>query len=76
VSTYGVIADEHQMSARQVAQIMSSNEDDIPWQRVIKSDGTVPMHGSTSEQVMLLRDEGLEVANRRVLNFKERLFLT
>ena len=76
VSTYGAIADEHRLSPRQVAQVLASNRDDIPWHRVIKSDGRVAAHDAARTQEALLASEGIAVENGRFVAFADHLFIT
>lgn len=65
VSTYSDLAHAsgHPRAARQVGWALSLIPDglDVPWWRVIKSDGRVPFHGHRELQMELLRSEGVPV---------------
>lgn len=76
VTTYGAIADEHGVSARQVARILATNEGDIPWHRVIKGNGELPKHGLKDRQRHLLETEGIALAGDSVIDFVSRFFST
>lgn len=66
VATYGEIAEEagYPRAARAVGNLLAAS-DDLPWWRVVRSDGRL---GSTkpAEQERLLRDEGVRVERGRV----------
>lgn len=71
VSTYGQIADLAGLPgrARLTAHTLRFTERDLPWYRVLRSDGRIaidphsPWH---AEQVQRLRAEGVEVNDARV----------
>ena len=43
------------------------NDDEVPWHRVLGSDGTIRVTGGTArDQAQLLRAEGVEVRRGRV----------
>ena len=46
-------------AARQVGWAMRQSPDDIPWQRVIKSDGSIAGGGFSELRRALLREEGV-----------------
>lgn len=61
----------HAHMARQVGWALAAlpAATDVPWQRVIRSNGTIALQGEPVRgmlQVRLLRDEGVEVVNDRV----------
>jgi len=61
--------------ARQVARILHSLSDkyQLPWWRIIKSDGTMGLTGAArAEQIRLLRLEGLEVSDIGRVSQKKR----
>ncbi|MDS0257634.1 endonuclease V [Thermoplasmatales archaeon AK] len=77
VSTYGDIARAlGDISAAKACAYMisiSQNDNDIPFHRVIRSDGLVWKFTSTGfreEKVSKLREEGIETDGSRVLNFE------
>lgn len=76
VSTYGAIADEHSLSPRQVAQVLASNIDDIPWHRVVKAGGVLAQHDGADEQQARLLEEGVEIRDGVIVGFRHRLFVT
>lgn len=76
MTTYGAIADELGISARQVARMLASNEEDIPWHRVLKAGGRLPTHAATREQETRLQSEGVAIINGRVAAFDELMFIT
>lgn len=72
VRAYGEVARlaGHPRGARQVARVLAQNEDpDLPWHRVLRSDGRVAMpEGSPGfeEQVRRLQAEGVVLKGGRV----------
>jgi alkylated DNA nucleotide flippase Atl1 len=66
VTTYGDIARRLGLKTpRQVGAILARGHDDVPWHRVIRSDGRL-VDGLRDEQCRLLRSEGVEVTDYRV----------
>jgi methylated-DNA-protein-cysteine methyltransferase related protein len=65
--SYGWVADQagYPGRARAVGALLASGIDDIPWWRVVRSDGTFAAH-LAAEQAERLRQEGVEVVNGRV----------
>ena len=64
VSTYGDIAEAAELSSpRIVAWIMRTDSSDLPWHRVIRASGRPAPH-LTTEQLELLRAEGVLAAGR------------
>ena len=61
VGSYGQIARMigRPRAARMVGWAMRSCPDDIPWQRVIKSDGSIAGGGFSELRRALLREEGV-----------------
>ncbi len=61
VLTYGDVAAlaEAEVTARDVGQVLlrHGEEQDVPWWRVLRADGTPPPH-LLDRQLALLRDEG------------------
>ena len=73
VMGYGHVAAAlgHAHMARQVGWALAGlpAQTDVPWQRVIRSNGTIALQGDPARgmhQVALLRDEGVEIVNDRV----------
>jgi len=67
VSSYGNIARRAGFpnGARQTVRILHSLSEkyDLPWHRVIRSDGSIALDGDGRElQIQLLRSEGVEVS--------------
>lgn len=61
--------------ARQVARALHglSESHHLPWWRIIRSDGTIGMHGEERlEQIRLLKLEGVEVTDRGKVKLKEK----
>jgi methylated-DNA-protein-cysteine methyltransferase-like protein len=66
VATYGdVAALAGAPSARLVGRVLSEDGHDLPWQRVLRADGTTAPH-LTREQLALLRAEGVLADGERV----------
>lgn len=67
VSTYGDLADAAGLTnPRQVGWILRTDGADLPWQRVIAASGRPAVHKAT-EQLELLRAEGVPISGDRVL---------
>jgi methylated-DNA-protein-cysteine methyltransferase related protein len=60
VQTYGDIDPD---APRLVGHVLATTTDDIPWFRVVRADGTVPMG---SRQLEKLRREGVPMRGDRV----------
>jgi methylated-DNA-protein-cysteine methyltransferase related protein len=60
VRTYG---DIDPASPRLVGRVLATTEEDVPWHRVVRADGSVPM-GRT--QLSRLRKEGVPLRGDRV----------
>lgn len=60
VSTYG---DINPAAPRLVGQVLANAPHDVPWHRVVRADGTVPMG---SAQLARLVDEGVPTRGDRV----------
>jgi alkylated DNA nucleotide flippase Atl1 len=66
VATYGDIATmTGAPSARLVGQVLLEDGHDLPWQRVLRTDGTTAPH-LTRDQLALLRAEGVLAEGERV----------
>ena len=66
VMSYGDVAEYVGAgSARAVGTVMSRYGSEVPWHRVLHSDGTCATHKS-DRQLELLRDEGVPVRGDRV----------
>jgi methylated-DNA-protein-cysteine methyltransferase-like protein len=81
VATYGQIAAYagNHRAARQVAYVLhsSSDKEDLPWQRVINSRGTIslkPRHGYELQK-RLLRKEGVVFNKSGAVNLRRFLWL-
>ena len=67
VLSYGEVADRAGLrSARLVGRILAETDDDIPWHRVLRADGS-PMPHLAAKQTALLRAEGVLFRNGRVV---------
>ncbi len=60
VRTYGDIAPD---APRLVGQVLSTTHDGVPWHRVVRADGSLPMG---DVQRVLLAEEGVPMRNGRV----------
>jgi methylated-DNA-protein-cysteine methyltransferase-like protein len=60
VVTYGDLAPG---SPRRVGYVLATTRDDVPWHRVVRSDGSVAMG---VRQLRLLRREGVPIRGNRV----------
>lgn len=64
--SYGDIAEYAELSsARGVGQILARHGEDVPWHRVVRSDGSVAAH-LADEQLSVLRAEGVPFRGSRV----------
>ncbi|MEM9383193.1 MAG: methylated-DNA--[protein]-cysteine S-methyltransferase [Planctomycetota bacterium] len=71
VASYGQVAEEAGLprSARFVGHVLKRfvNSAEVPWHRVLGSDGTIRVQGGTArDQARLLRGEGVKVVKGRV----------
>jgi len=69
VVSYGDVAHDagHPRAARRVGALLATTDLDLPWWRVVRSDGRIATH-KTSRQAELLRAEGVTVRNGRVVD--------
>jgi methylated-DNA-protein-cysteine methyltransferase related protein len=68
VLSYGEVADRAGVrSPRLVGRILSECGDDLPWHRVVRSDGSPTPHLAT-RQLALLRAEGVRIEGGRVVS--------
>ncbi|MFH1211229.1 MAG: MGMT family protein [archaeon] len=78
VSTYGEIAKAMNMKAyRAVGQALHVNPyaPTVPCHRVVSSDGSLGGFASgTAKKIKILKTEGIEVKNNKVVNFEKLLF--
>ena len=79
VSTYGEIAralGKEGVMSRAVGNALNKNHFGfVPCHRVIKSDGSIGGFASGSlKKIYLLRKEGLEIKNNKIVGFKKRLY--
>ena len=66
VMSYGDVAEYvGESSARRVGRVMAEHGHEVPWHRVLRSDGT-PAPQLVDRQLALLRAEGVPVNGRRV----------
>lgn len=67
VVTYGEIADDAGFPklSRLVGRLLATVDDDLPWWRVVNSEGRL-VPGHEREQVALLKREGVTCADGRV----------
>jgi len=81
VTTYKAIADHLNTKAvRAVGSAVGKNPyaPDVPCHRVVPSDGKIGNYsapGGVEEKIALLKNEGVEVKDGMVADFKERLYL-
>jgi len=76
VTTYGEIARILRTSPRAVGQALRENPHPIkiPCHRVVKSDGRLGGYlGGVKKKIVLLRKEGIEVKNKKIVNFNHYL---
>jgi len=67
VLSYGEVADRAGLrSARIVGRILAETDDDIPWHRVVRADGSPTPH-LAAKQTALLRAEGVRFRKGRVV---------
>lgn len=67
VATYGLIAERiGRGGARQVGRVMSIHGQAVPWWRVVRANGTLPVHLMIDAQ-QYWRDEQTPVRNGRVI---------
>jgi len=81
VSTYGAVASALNASgaSRAVGQILKANPTPIvvPCHRVVKSDGEIGGYGGAAgskKKINLLRSEGLQIRDGKILNMKRVVF--
>ena len=60
VRTY---SDIDERAPRLVGRVLATTHEDVPWQRVVRADGSIPMG---ARQVKLLRAEGVPMRAGRV----------
>jgi methylated-DNA-protein-cysteine methyltransferase-like protein len=60
VRTYG---DIDRAAPRLVGRILATTQEDLPWHRVVRADGSVPMG---ADQLKRLRREGVPLRGNRV----------
>ena len=82
VATYGQIAgmipapgslnlkDYEAFGARWVGSAMAKCPDDVPWQRVINSQGKISLRSGAEKQVELLKLEGVHLDDKGRVNFE------
>jgi methylated-DNA-protein-cysteine methyltransferase related protein len=68
VTTYGDVADVagHPRQARLVGRILATTDHEVPWWRVVAATGHL-VSGEPDVQTRLLRSEGVEVRDGRVV---------
>jgi len=79
VSTYGNIALAAGLpnGARQTVRVLHSLSEkfDLPWHRVIRSDGRIALDGEGRDlQIRLLRSEGVDVSSDGFIDMKRFIF--
>jgi methylated-DNA-protein-cysteine methyltransferase-like protein len=69
VVSYGDVAHDagHPGASRAVGAVLAATGLDVPWWRVVRSDGRL-VTAQRSRQASLLRSEGVVVRNQRVVN--------
>ena len=53
----------HEVAPRQVGRVLATTHEDVPWHRVVRADGSVPIG---EKQVALLRAERVPMLGDRV----------
>lgn len=80
VTTYKIISEKLGTKAyRAVGTAVKNNPDAprIPCHRVVKSDGAIGEYsakGGVKEKIELLQREGIEIKEKRILNFEKVLY--
>ncbi len=78
ITTYKAIAQKLNSKAyRAVGNVLNKNKKLIivPCHRVVNSDGCLGGYSrGIKEKIKLLKKEGIEVKNNKIINFKEKLF--
>lgn len=77
VTTYGEIARVLRTSPRVVGRALHENPClvKIPCHRVVKSDGSLGGYvGGVRKKIKLLGREGIEVKNKKIINFNEVIY--
>jgi len=65
MAPFGVSADNYRaFGARWVGGAMASCPDDVPWQRVINSQGKISLREGAERQRQLLEEEGVQFDDR------------
>ena len=63
----GISAEEYQMTgARWVGMALAACPDDVPWQRVINSQGKISQRAEAGKQKHLLQAEGVLFLNEKI----------
>lgn len=77
ITTYGIIAQKIGTKAyRGVGQIIGANPNapKVPCHRVVKSDGSISGYAfGVNKKIELLKKEGIEIANNKIVNFNQKL---
>jgi methylated-DNA-[protein]-cysteine S-methyltransferase len=78
ITTYKIIADELGVkSYRGVGQIIGANPNapQVPCHRVVKSTGEISGYAfGVDKKIALLKQEGVEVENGKIVNFEQKIF--
>lgn len=78
VATYADVAHALGIAGyRSVGTALSRNPDipETPCHRVVKSDGSVGQYAfNTPKKIALLRSEGIEIANEKIVDFEKKRF--
>ena len=78
VTTYGELAKAvHSKAYRAVGQAMNKNpySPKVPCHRVVASDGGIGgFNSGVKNKIKLLKKEGVEVKNSKIVDFKKKLF--
>ena len=63
----GISSDDYQLSAaRWVGLAMSACPDDVPWQRIVNSQGKISHQAEPGKQKRLLEAEGIHFINEKI----------
>lgn len=73
VTTYGAIAAALDVGPRRVAYVLANEPEaaEVPWHRVVAAGGrlSIPRSDASAEQARRLREEGVGIADGKVLGF-------
>lgn len=77
ISTYKIFAGHFKTTPRLIGKILAKNPflQKYPCYKIIKSNGEIGGYsGGAKEKIALLRKEGIEISENRIVDFEKRLF--